>query len=287
MFAREIVHDELLDAVAQALAGRGGRRWAPRVRRRRPHRRPAHAPARAAAGRRGSSSRAGAWSSACARSRTRARSPASAPPPSWPTRRCAQILERGLAGRTEREVAIELELADAPARRGGPSFPSIVASGAHGALPHAEPRDEPIARDVLVTIDWGALLEGYCSDCTRTYATGEGVCAQAREVYELVRRAQAEALAAVRAGPSGAELDARRARGDRGRRPRRALRPRPRPRRRHGGPRGPAPVAHRRRGSAAGRATSSRSSPASTCPGDCGVRIEDLRGRRARTVTRC
>ena len=67
-----------------------------------------------------------------------------------------------------------------------PSFPSIVASGAHGALPHAEPREEEIARDVLVTIDWGALHEGYCSDCTRTYATGEGISEQAREVYELV-----------------------------------------------------------------------------------------------------
>jgi len=110
-------------------------------------------------------------------------------------------------GRTEREVVIDLELT---MRRMGaePSFPTIVASGAHGALPHAEARDEPIAQDVLVTIDWGALHEGYCSDCTRTYATGEGVSARAREVYELVRSAQATALAAVRAGPSGVELDA-------------------------------------------------------------------------------
>ena len=71
---------------------------------------------------------------------------------------------------------------------------------------------EPIAPDVLVTIDWGALHEGYCSDCTRTYATGERISAQAREVYELVRCAQAAALDAVRAGPSGRELDAWRAR---------------------------------------------------------------------------
>ncbi len=117
------------------------------------------------------------------------------------------ILERGLAGRAERDVAIDLELEMRRLGADGPSFPSIVASGAHGALPHAEPRAEPIARDVLVTIDWGALYEGYCSDCTRTYATGEHVSAQAREVYELVRSAQAEALSAVRAGPSGRELD--------------------------------------------------------------------------------
>ncbi len=118
------------------------------------------------------------------------------------------VLERGLARRTEREVALDLEFEMRRLGADGPSFPSIVASGAHGALPHAEPRAEEIARDVLVTIDWGALHEGYCSDCTRTYATGEGVSADARAVYELVRSAQAQALAAVTAGPSGRELDA-------------------------------------------------------------------------------
>ena len=91
----------------------------------------------------------------------------------------------------------------------GPSFPSIVAAGAHGALPHAEPRDEQIPRDVLVTIDWGALHEGYCSDCTRTYATGEGISEQAREVYELVLpRPGRRRWRPSRAGPSGRELDA-------------------------------------------------------------------------------
>ena len=54
-----------------------------------------------------------------------------------------------------------------------PSFPSIVAAGEHGALPHAEPRDAEIPAGELVMIDWGALLDGYCSDCTRTLATGE------------------------------------------------------------------------------------------------------------------
>jgi Xaa-Pro aminopeptidase len=59
-----------------------------------------------------------------------------------------------------------------------------------------------------VTIDWGALHEGYCSDCTRTYATGEGIGARAKEIYELVRTAQREAVEAVRAGEGGRELDA-------------------------------------------------------------------------------
>jgi Xaa-Pro aminopeptidase len=105
-------------------------------------------------------------------------------------------------------VAIDLELGMRRLGAESASFPPIVAAGAHGALPHAEPRREPIPRDVLVTIDWGALLDGYCSDCTRTYATGEGISAEAREVYALVRRAQEQGAAAVRAGPTGREVDA-------------------------------------------------------------------------------
>jgi Xaa-Pro aminopeptidase len=119
-----------------------------------------------------------------------------------------EVLEGGLVGRTERDVAIELELRMRRLGAAAPSFPSIVAAGAHGALPHAEPRDREIAPDVLVTIDWGAFHEGYCSDCTRTYATGEGVSALAREVYALVLSAQETGLAAVQPGPNGRELDA-------------------------------------------------------------------------------
>jgi Xaa-Pro aminopeptidase len=118
------------------------------------------------------------------------------------------VLEDGLVGRTEREVALELELRMRRLGAQAPSFSSIVAAGPHGALPHAVPRAHAIPRDVLVTIDWGALQEGYCSDCTRTYATGEGISAQAREVYELVLSAQERGLAAVRAGPNGREVDA-------------------------------------------------------------------------------
>jgi Xaa-Pro aminopeptidase len=119
-----------------------------------------------------------------------------------------RILERGLLGRTERDVAIDLELEMRRLGAKEPSFPSIVASGSRAALPHAEPSEEAIVRDVLVTIDWGALHEGYCSDCTRTYATGEHISAQAREIYELVLSAQMQGLAAIQARPSGVELDA-------------------------------------------------------------------------------
>jgi Xaa-Pro aminopeptidase len=119
----------------------------------------------------------------------------------------SEVLEGGLAGRTERDVAIDLELRMRRLGARAPSFPSIVAAGEHGALPHAEPREVEIPRGVLVTIDWGAYLDGYCSDCTRTYATGP-IGEEARSVYGLVLEAQEAALAAVRAGIGGREVDA-------------------------------------------------------------------------------
>jgi Xaa-Pro aminopeptidase len=118
------------------------------------------------------------------------------------------VLETSVVGRTERDVAIELELRMRRLGAEAPSFPSIVAAGARAALPHAEPRDEEIPPDVLLTIDWGARNDGYCSDCTRTFATGEAISDEARQVYELVLRAQERGLGAVMAGPTGREVDA-------------------------------------------------------------------------------
>jgi len=117
------------------------------------------------------------------------------------------LLERGLAGRTEREVAMQLVRFMEDSGADGPSFPPIVAAADHGARPHAVPRDLEIPRDTLVVIDMGALVDGYCSDCTRTLATGspgEG----ALEIYELVLRAQVEALGATRAGAANRDVDA-------------------------------------------------------------------------------
>jgi Xaa-Pro aminopeptidase len=117
-----------------------------------------------------------------------------------------RTLEGGLAGRTEAEFARELEQALRHLGAEDPSFPAIVAAGAHGALPHAEPRDVQIPSGTLVVIDWGARVEGYCSDCTRTVATGP-LDGQAEEIYELVRHAQEEALAAVREGAEKRAVD--------------------------------------------------------------------------------
>ena len=119
----------------------------------------------------------------------------------------AWIAERGLVGRTEREVALMAEHEMRLRGAEGPSFASIVASAEHGALPHAEPRDVPIAADTLVTVDMGARVDGYCSDCTRTFATGPLPEPLAR-IHQIVLDAQQAALAAVRPGPTGRDVDA-------------------------------------------------------------------------------
>jgi Xaa-Pro aminopeptidase len=118
-----------------------------------------------------------------------------------------EVLAGGIVGRSERDVAIDIEFA--MRRRGaqGVSFAPIVAHGEHGALVHAQPRDVAIATDTLVVIDWGAQLNGYASDCTRTFATGE-LDPRDRAIYELVLVAQEAALKAVRPGPTGKEIDA-------------------------------------------------------------------------------
>jgi len=104
-------------------------------------------------------------------------------------------VERGLGGRSEREVA---RAAEARIRElgGDLSFPAIVAAGPNGALPHAEPGERQIEHGDLVVFDMGAKLDGYCSDGTRTFAVGEPG-ERGREVYETVRTAQTAALDAV------------------------------------------------------------------------------------------
>lgn len=117
-----------------------------------------------------------------------------------------QIMAEGLVGRTEAAVSDSLERAMRAHGATGLSFPSIVAAGPHGALPHAQPRDVEISAGELVVIDWGAVLDGYCSDCTRTLATGE-LDDESHAVYELVLEAQLAGLKAVRAGVSGRDAD--------------------------------------------------------------------------------
>ncbi len=114
-------------------------------------------------------------------------------------------LEQGMAGRSERDVARATE---ARIRELGaePSFPAIVAAGPNGALPHAEPGERVIGKGELVVFDMGSQLDGYCSDGTRTFATGEPG-EEARAVYEVVRQAQQAGLDAIKAGVKGEDVD--------------------------------------------------------------------------------
>ena len=122
-------------------------------------------------------------------------------------RALAAVLGRGIVGRTERDVALAIygALLDEGAER--PSFETIVAAGPNGARPHAVPGPEPIPPNTLVTIDLGAVVDGYCSDMTRTVATGP-LPPRLAEIYAVCLRAQQAALDAARAGMGAAELDA-------------------------------------------------------------------------------
>ena len=112
-----------------------------------------------------------------------------------------------LVGRTESEVAWWIERTFREAGAEALAFDSIVASGENGARPHAGAGETVIREGTLVTVDTGCRVDGYCSDCTRTFATGE-LPPRLADAYELVLRAQLDGLAAVRAGAHGRDVDA-------------------------------------------------------------------------------
>ncbi len=117
----------------------------------------------------------------------------------------AWLAEQGLAGREEREVAWAIEQRARELGADGASFAPVVAAGANGAQPHAVPGAVEIERSTLVVLDLGALVGGYCSDCTRTFATGPSD-PQMMDVYETVLAAQEAALALVRPGQDCREV---------------------------------------------------------------------------------
>ncbi|MFN3600312.1 MAG: M24 family metallopeptidase, partial [Dietzia sp.] len=110
-------------------------------------------------------------------------------------------------GRSEREVAADLEHAMRRAGSDGVAFETIVASGPNGAHPHHVPGDRLLSAGDLVVVDFGATVSGYASDCTRTVALG-GAADRLLDAYEVVRRAQLAGVSAVREGLSCSELDA-------------------------------------------------------------------------------
>jgi Xaa-Pro aminopeptidase len=109
-------------------------------------------------------------------------------------------------GRTEREVAIGLEARMRRHGADGPAFDTILATGAHAAIPHHRPTDAALQRGDLVKIDFGALRDGYHSDMTRTFVLGRPADWQ-RELHELVAKAQAAGRAAVTSGANVADVD--------------------------------------------------------------------------------
>ncbi len=110
-------------------------------------------------------------------------------------------------GCTEKAVAWEI-MRQLSEKSQGPSFPPIVASGPNAALPHAVPSDRIIQDNETVIIDMGAVVNGYCSDMTRTIITGNSPSEEVRRVYMTVKKAQVEAQAGIKAGITGREADA-------------------------------------------------------------------------------
>ncbi len=110
------------------------------------------------------------------------------------------------AGMTEREVAWRMEMAMRDFGADGISFDTIVASGPNGAMAHHRPSDRAIQAGEPIVIDMGAIVEGYCSDITRTVVVGEPD-ETFHKIYDIVLGAQLTAINTVRPGMTGEDCD--------------------------------------------------------------------------------
>lgn len=117
-----------------------------------------------------------------------------------------EILGEIRPGVTEKEIAARLQYLMLHFGAEDMSFDPIVVSGSNGSLPHGVPSDKTIERGEFVTMDFGCVYHGYCSDMTRTVAVGS-VSEEMRRVYETVLSAQKAGIAAARAGATGREVD--------------------------------------------------------------------------------
>ena len=130
-------------------------------------------------------------------------------------RRAAELADEGFrrlaaspfVGRTEADLAWQLEKSFRELGAEGSSFEAIVAAGPNGALPHANPGERVVERGQLVVVDAGCVVDGYCSDCTRTYSTG-GLSDELAGIYETCLAAQLTSLEAVLPGAEGVAADA-------------------------------------------------------------------------------
>ncbi|HZK34725.1 MAG TPA: aminopeptidase P family protein [Bacillota bacterium] len=124
-------------------------------------------------------------------------------------RKAAALADKGFtylldfikSGTSEKKVALELEFYLRKNGSEGLAFPIIAASGPNGALPHAEPSDRMLEDGDFLTLDFGCIVNGYCSDITRTVAIGEPAD-KLKEIYRITLEAQEKALGQLRPGIS-------------------------------------------------------------------------------------
>jgi Xaa-Pro aminopeptidase len=117
-----------------------------------------------------------------------------------------ELLGEIAVGMTEKEIAARLQYLMVTAGAEKLSFDTIVASGPNSSMPHAVPTERRIENGDFLTIDFGCVYHGYCSDMTRTFAVGS-VSDEMRAVYDTVLEAQLAGIAAAKAGVSGKEID--------------------------------------------------------------------------------
>ena len=119
----------------------------------------------------------------------------------------ARLAEETFVGRTERDLAWRMDQLFHELGAEGPAFETIVASGPNSARPHSRPSNREVGSGETVVVDSGAKLGGYCSDCTRTFATGP-LPERLQEAYAVCLEAQLAGLEAVRVGATGIGADA-------------------------------------------------------------------------------
>lgn len=118
----------------------------------------------------------------------------------------AQILTEICPGMTEKAIAARLDYLMVSAGAEKTSFDTIVASGSNGSMPHAVPTLRRVQKGDFITMDFGCVYQGYCSDMTRTVALGEPTD-EMKRVYDIVLQAQLTGIAAAKAGATGAQID--------------------------------------------------------------------------------
>lgn len=116
------------------------------------------------------------------------------------------ILPRITVGRTEREIMLDMEFFMRSLGAEGVSFDFIVVSGKNSSLPHGVPTDKKIEKGDFVTMDFGGVIGGYCSDMTRTVAIGN-ISDEQKAIYDITLKAQLAAIDAIKAGALCGDMD--------------------------------------------------------------------------------